>query len=119
MMKQMFAFAGVALAVIQGSAYAQSTAPSQSSTSTSPPASAPAAGHPAGAQQAQNLPREIQQKLTSSGFTDVQVVPGSYLVSAKDKNGDPVTMVIGPHSMTVFTVVDQAAAGSSTGTAKH
>jgi hypothetical protein len=52
-----------------------------------------------------SLPQQIQQKLTSQGFTNVKVVPGSYLVSANDKDGDPVTMVIGPHSMSIFTEV--------------
>jgi hypothetical protein len=33
----------------------------------------------------------------------VNVVPGSFLVSAKDKCGDPVTMVIGPNSMMMLT----------------
>jgi hypothetical protein len=51
----------------------------------------------------QNVPQEIKQKLTADGFTNVQIVPGSFLVSAKDKNGDPVMMVIGPHSMTILT----------------
>jgi hypothetical protein len=57
-----------------------------------------------GAQQStQSVPQEIKQKLSSDGFTNVEIVPGSYLVSAKDKNGDPVMMVIGPHSMTILT----------------
>ena len=59
----------------------------------------------------QALPQAIQQKLTAQGFTDVRVVPGSYLVSTKDKDGNPITMIIGPTSMTVLTV-DQAAAPS-------
>jgi len=50
-----------------------------------------------------NLPHEIQQKLQNDGFSDVKVVPSSFLVQAKDKNGDPVTMIIGPHSMTMLT----------------
>ncbi len=54
-------------------------------------------------QSNQNIPQEIKQKLASDGFTDVKVVPGSFLVSAKDKQGDPVMMVIGPHSMTILT----------------
>jgi len=33
----------------------------------------------------------------------VNVVPGSFLVNAKDKSGDPVTMVIGPNSMMMLT----------------
>ncbi|MFZ5781178.1 MAG: PepSY domain-containing protein [Pseudomonadota bacterium] len=67
----------------------------------------------------QSLPQEIKQKLSSQGFTNVEVVPGSYLVSAKDKDGDPVSMIIGPHSMTMFSVVQQGSAagkqGSSSG----
>jgi hypothetical protein len=54
-------------------------------------------------QSAQSLPQEIQSKLQQDGYTDVQVVPGSFLVSAKDKHGDLVNMVIGPHSMLVMT----------------
>ena len=67
-------------------------------------------------QGAQSLPQKIQQKLKSQGFSDVQVVPGSFLVSAKDKDGDPVTMIIGPNSMTVFTIAsagDTSTTGSS------
>jgi hypothetical protein len=37
------------------------------------------------------------------------------LVSAKDKDGDPVTMVIGPNSMAMFTVTQQGAAGGKQG----
>ncbi|MCV0387856.1 MAG: hypothetical protein K5821_15920 [Nitrobacter sp.] len=54
--------------------------------------------------QQQPLPQQVRTKLKDQGFTDVKVVPGSLLVSAKDKQGDPVTMVIGPHSMAIFTV---------------
>lgn len=52
----------------------------------------------------QPLPQRIQQKLKSQGFTDVKVVPEGYIVSAKDKDGDPVTMIIGPNSIAMFTV---------------
>ena len=53
--------------------------------------------------QQRPLPQQIKTKLKDQGFTEVKVVPGSFLVSAKDKQGDPVTMVIGPHSMAIFT----------------
>jgi hypothetical protein len=55
-------------------------------------------------QGTQPISQELKQKLEDQGFGDVKVVPGSLIVSAKDKSGDPVTMVIGPHSMTVFTM---------------
>ena len=72
----------------------------------------------------QSLPQQITQKLKDQGFTNVEVVPGSYLVSAKDKQGDPVTMIIGPHSMTVFTVTSAQsnsteAHGGNTGSSKN
>lgn len=55
------------------------------------------------AQNTQTLPQEIKQKLENQGFSNVQVVPGSFIVSAKDKQGEPVNMVIGPHSMMIVT----------------
>jgi hypothetical protein len=69
-------------------------------TSSSNPSTTNAA---ANQQSAQNLPHEIQSKLQQDGFTDVKVVPGSFFVSAKDKRGDPVTMIIGPHSMLMMS----------------
>jgi hypothetical protein len=51
------------------------------------------------------IPQQIRNKLQNMGFTDVQVVPGSFIVSAKDKDGDPVSMIIGPHSTTLFSVI--------------
>ena len=45
------------------------------------------------------------EAFTDRGFTDVKVVPDSFLVSAKDKQGYPVTMLIGPNSLTVFTII--------------
>ena len=65
-------------------------------------------------QPTQNLPAQIRTKLEQDGFTNVSIVPGSFLVSAKDKNGDPVTMVIGPNSMMMLTQVP-ASNSSTTG----
>lgn len=59
----------------------------------------------ANSQSSQPLPQEIKQKLQKQGFSDISVVPGSFIVSAKDSNKDPVMMVIGPHSLTMFTQV--------------
>ncbi len=69
----------------------------------------------------QTLSQELKQKLQDQGFSDVQVVPGSLIVSAKDKSGDPVTMVIGPHSMTVFstTANNESGAGSANASAQE
>ncbi|HEV2627638.1 MAG TPA: hypothetical protein VGV41_03210 [Pseudolabrys sp.] len=67
----------------------------------------------ASTQSPQNLPSEIRSKLQQDGFTNVQIVPGSFLVSAKDKNGDPVNMVIGPNSMMMLTEVPNSSKSGS------
>ncbi len=67
-------------------------------------------------QTAQNLPQEIRAKLREDGFSDVKVVPGSFIVSAKDKRGEPVTMVIGPNSMMMVTQVTNGMGNSTSQT---
>ena len=59
------------------------------------------------AQTPKDVPDTIRQKLTELGFKDVEVAPGSYIVSAKDKNDNQVMMLIGPTEMTVLTVQPQ------------
>ena len=54
------------------------------------------------------LPQELRQSLESAGFTDVELIPRSFLVRAKDQHGNPVMMVVNPHSiMTVTESKDQ------------
>jgi hypothetical protein len=65
------------------------------------------------AQTASNLPQEITQELKTDGYTNVEVAPGSYVVSAKDKHGNPVTMFIGPHSWTMVKAIDGSQATGS------
>lgn len=55
----------------------------------------------------QNVPDQIKQKLAEQGYKDVEIAAGSYIVSAKDKNGNPVMMLIGPTEMTVLTAMPQ------------
>ena len=56
---------------------------------------------------AKNVPNQIRQKLAEKGFKDIKIVPGSYLVSAKDKNGSPIMMLIGPGHMTVLSAAPE------------
>ncbi len=88
-----------AAALLSEAALAQS--PPGSSSPSSPGATP---GQLPDIDKAKDLPRKIHEKLTEQGFKDVKIVPGSYLVSAKDKNGTPVMMVIGPDSATVITM---------------
>jgi hypothetical protein len=67
------------------------------------PPSASASGAPeTKGDDARNLPQKIRDKLTADGFKDVEVVPNSFIVSAKDKNDNPIMMLIGPNGMTMI-----------------
>ena len=100
----------IAFVGLTGVAFAQTSTQSPSSSSITANTTGSSSTSQAGA--ANSVPQEIQSRLTAKGFSDVKVVPGSYLVSAKDKDGDSVTMIIGPHSMTMFTLEQaQAPAG--------
>jgi hypothetical protein len=71
----------------------------QDSSQQNPPSGA------ANTQAPEALPQKLAQKLSSAGFSDVKVVPSSFVVSAKDKAGRPVMMHITPTSMTILTEV--------------
>jgi hypothetical protein len=57
------------------------------------------------------LRQEMRDSLQQAGFTNVRVMPDSFLVQAKDKGGHPVAMIINPHSMT--EVVDEGTVGQN------
>jgi hypothetical protein len=95
---------GLALTSMAGFA---ATYPHAQSRSTTPQSTMSPPVQSTTGQNAQSVPQELQQKLTSEGFTDVKIVPDSFLVSAKDKQGYPVTMLIGPNSLTVFTMIEE------------
>ena len=56
---------------------------------------------------AQKLTEALQSKLADQGFTEVQIIPGSFVVTARNKEGVPVAMVIGPHSTMVLVNPEQ------------
>ena len=86
----------VASIVLSQASYAQDKSASDTSK--------PGTNQSSQVSSSQNLPQEIRNKQQNQGLTNEQVVPGSFLGSAKDKQGDPVTMILGPHSMPVVTV---------------
>ena len=47
----------------------------------------------------QALPAQLQKTLQDAGLTDIQIVPHSFLVRAKDRDGHLVMMVINPDSI--------------------
>jgi hypothetical protein len=47
--------------------------------------------------------QQVQKNLQDAGFSDINIMPSSFLVRAKDKSGNPVMMVINPDSITTLT----------------
>ena len=43
-----------------------------------------------------NIRQELQDQLAKAGYTSVKITPSSFFIEAKDKQGNPVQMVIGP-----------------------
>jgi hypothetical protein len=56
-------------------------------------------------QKQQSLQSRVKMNLEQAGFTDVQIMASSFLVQAKDKDGNPVMMVINPDSVTSVTEI--------------
>ncbi len=92
----------VALALMMTASSAALAQTSESPTTTASTQTAGAA--------AKTNPTDLQQQVTSSfqsaGFTDVKVMPDSFLVLAKDKSGNPVTIFISPGSVTEVTAAN-------------
>ena len=103
-MKKTTLVAAAILTTVSSVALAQAASPN-SGASASPTTTANP--QPNGPNPRQQLTNNLQQ----SGFTDIKVIPDSFLVQAKDKSGNPVTIFIGPNSATEVTTVrsnDQA-----------
>ena len=58
-------------------------------------------------QNVQAMQRQFRTDLEQAGFTDIRIMPESFLVRAKDKKGNPVMMVINPDSITAITEIQQ------------
>ena len=63
---------------------------------------------------------QVQQQLrkdpSKAGYSDIGIVPGSFLVQAKDKQGNQTEMMISPNSMTEVTAMN--ATGTTTQSGK-
>jgi hypothetical protein len=66
-------------------------------------------------QNLQALPAQLQKTLQDAGLTDIQVVPHSFLVRARDRDGNPVMMMINPDSIMAVTEIPSTT-GSDTST---
>jgi hypothetical protein len=53
---------------------------------------------------------DLTQMLQKSGYTDIRVAPTSFVVHAKDQDGNPVLMSISPDEFSEMTAVNDTAA---------
>jgi sporulation protein YlmC with PRC-barrel domain len=88
------ATAASALLLCQPAAMAQTNSPNKTPSNNIQSAAAP------NTQNQQSLRAQTRDMLQKAGFTDVQVMTGSLLIRAKDKDGNPVVMNISPDSLT-------------------
>ena len=109
-MKKTTLVAAAILTTVSSVALAQGAKSGSSTTPAAPTTTKPQAGGP-------GLRQQLTSSLQQSGFTNIKVVPDSFLVQANDKSGNPVTMIIGPNSATEFTTIgsNDQTSGSNTG----
>jgi hypothetical protein len=55
--------------------------------------------------EATNMRQQIQNDLAKAGFSDIRIMPESFMVRAKDSHGNPVMMIINPDSLTEVTTM--------------
>ncbi len=69
-------------------------------------------------QKQQSMQSRVKANLEQAGFTDVRIMARSFLVQAKDTEGNPVMMVINPDSVTSVTELsgERQSSGESTTT---
>jgi hypothetical protein len=103
MLRRVIIPACASLALLAGAAWAQSPPSNGNAQHDTPQTNGPGMSDEA----IQHGPQKLREKLKADGYTDVKIAPGSYVVSAKDKDGNKVMMMIGPTSMTMMKVPDK------------
>ena len=73
------------------------------SAQNSPPDQAAQQAPACQAPSAQSIGQNIRADLARAGYRDIQMVPDSFVVRAKDPTGASVMMVLSPNSITVVT----------------
>jgi sporulation protein YlmC with PRC-barrel domain len=82
------------LILYQPAAMAESTTPKQAASANEQTTA------PQKVQDKQAWRMQVRDMLQKEGFTDIQVMTGSLLIRAKDKDGNPVIMNLSPDSIT-------------------
>jgi sporulation protein YlmC with PRC-barrel domain len=96
------ATAASALLLCQPVAMAQTNSPNQAPSGTAKGTAAQ------NVQNKQVLRTRVRDMLQKAGFTDIQIMTGSLLIRAQDKDGNPVVMNVSPDSLTEVTEVGDA-----------
>ncbi len=60
-----------------------------------------------------HIARKLRADLTKAGYTDITIMPSSFFVQAKNSEGNPVTMMISPDSVTALTEATQRSNSAS------
>jgi hypothetical protein len=108
-MKAMFAAAAATGLLVSVAAFAQNDqANTQSKAGTDSQTSQTQSSTAA---SRESLRQEIKSNLEQAGFSDVKLMPDSFLVRARDKSGHPIAMIINPDSITEV-VAEGATPGS-------
>ena len=110
MVSKIFATAGLAVAFALPAAAQSTQPPSHSSPDSTSPGQQSSSN---GGQNTMAVQQHVRQDLEQAGFTNVQVMPESFLVRAHDKQGRPVMMVINPDSITAVTQVSESGQSST------
>ena len=72
-------------------------------------------GSPTPGMSSSSIRNHLMQDLKKAGYTDVKIVPASFVAEAKDKQGHPVTMLISPDSFTTITEMPRSQTSSGNG----
>ncbi len=62
------------------------------------------------------ISQKLRDDLGKAGFSDIKIMPSSFIVRAKDSQGNPVMMVINPDSVTAITEDTKGASSASNAT---
>ena len=103
-------------AMTTGAARAESNDGAQQSHALNSAENAQASGNES-AQASGNTPQSLRARLTSAGFSDVNIVPSSLIITARDQGGRPLMMRVTPTSMVLLTEIP-AVESSTTGTGR-
>lgn len=91
-----------------GSTGGQSEANGQNAAATNTDQNAIYNGNSNG-QAAMHIGDALRADLTKAGYTDINIMPTSFMVRAKDSQGNPVMMAISPDSVTAIMQEDAEA----------